>query len=273
MSNRIISIIFCLITTFLVNNAFSNQEPLSAFDVVKKMDTKYDGDTLTSDTLMVLLDRSNNKRVREIKNIRKDYGDDTKGLVFFNSPADVRNTSYMSFDWDAADKEDDSWLYLPALKKIKRIASSDKSSSFMGSDFTYSDINGMDIDNWDYTFKNESAMIDGVDTWIIDGRPKENKKVKVLDETGYIRSNLWIRKENFMLVKGKYWVKKGKKIKYYKADVIKEIDGVWTATNLSMVTTKKGKVLHSSLLKISNIVYNSDINDSMFTTGRMERGL
>lgn len=245
----------------------------TAFEVVRKMDTREDGDTQTMDTLMILINKNNQKRVRNIKNIRKDYGLDTKRILFFLSPADVRNTAYMSYDWDDATKEDDSWLYLPALQKVKRIASSDKSGSFMGSDFTYSDINGIQINDWDYTFAEEDAAVDGVDTWVIQGLAKQASKDKVLEETGYLKTLMWIRKDNHMLVKGKYWVKEGHKIKYFKAADIQKVDHIWTAHELTMITTVKGKVEHSSVLRFSNVRYNTIIDDSSFTTRRMEQGL
>jgi hypothetical protein len=245
----------------------------TAFEVVQKMDTRDDGDTLTTDTLMILINKNQQKRIRNIKNIRKDYGLDTKGIIFFLSPADVRNTSYMSYDWDNAAKEDDSWLFLPALQKIKRVASNDKSGSFMGSDFTYSDINGIEINDWDYTFVKESVVLEGVDTWVVQGLPKVESKDRVLEETGYLKSMMWIRKDNYMLVKGKYWVKQGRKIKYFKAADIKKVDGIWTAHELTMVSTVKGKVAHSSVLKLSNVKYNTPVDDVTFTTRSMERGL
>ncbi len=245
----------------------------TAREVVEKWDTREDGDTVKSDTLMVLINKANSKRVRTIKNIRKDYGQDSKGIIFFLSPPDVRNTAYMSFDWDDASKEDDSWLYLPALQKVKRVAAGDKSGSFMGSDFTYSDINGIEIEDWDYTFAKENGTWDGQEVWIVQGLPKPEAKEKVLEETGYLKSLMWIRKDNFMLVKGKYWVKQGRKIKYFKAEEIKKVDDIWTAHTLTMVTTVKGKVEHSSVLKFSNVTYNVVVGDDSFTTRRMETGL
>ncbi len=179
----------------------------------------------------------------------------------------------MSYDWNDTEKEDDSWLYLPALQKVKRIASSDQSGSFMGSDFTYSDINGMEIEDWQYSFVKENDNLNGVDTWVIQGLPKSGLKDKVINETGYLKSMMWIRKDNYMLIKGKYWVKEGKKIKYFKAADIKKVGDIWTAHELTMITTVKGKVDHSSVLKFSNVVYNKTIDDSSFTTRRMERGL
>ena len=222
---------------------------------------------------MILLSKTNQQRIRKIKNITKDYGEDTKGIIFFLSPADVKNTSYMSFEFDDTNKEDDAWIYLPALKKVKRIASNDKSGSFMGSDFSYSDINGIKIEDWDYTFIKESLLVNDVDTWVIQGLPKNTKKEKVLDETGYLKSLLWIQKDNFMLVKAKYWIKKGRKIKYLKVEDIKKVDNIWTAHKMTMVTTAKGKVEHTSFLKFSNVRYNKDIDDAYFTTRSMERGL
>lgn len=259
-----------LVVVCLSGNTFAQSD---AREVVRRMDTREDGDTLTSDTLMVLVDQRNQQRIRNIKNIRKDYGPDSKGIVFFLSPADVRNTAYMSFNWDDQEKEDDAWLYLPALQKVKRIASSDKSSSFMGSDFTYSDINGLEIEDWEYSFVEEDASMDGHSVWVIQGLPKDERKKKVLEETGYLKTMMWIRKDNFMVVRGKYWVKQGRKIKYFKAEEIEKVDDIWTAHKLTMITTAKGKVEHSSVLQFSNIQYNLDIDDSVFTTRRMERGL
>ena len=245
----------------------------SAKGVMELWDSREDGETVVSDILMILINKNNSKRVRNIKNIRKDYGPDTKGIIFFLSPSDVRNTAYMSFDWDDPSKEDDSWLYLPALQKVKRVAAADRSGSFMGSDFTYSDISGIEIEDWAYSFAKENGTLDGQDVWIIQGLPKPSAKSKVIQETGYIKSLMWIRKDSHMLVKGKYWVKEGKKIKYFKAEDIKKVDGIWTAHTLTMVTTAKGRLTHSSVFKFSNVTYNVPVKDDTFTTRRMERGL
>ena len=108
---------------------------------------------------------------------------------------------------------------------------------------------------------------------MVQGLPKVESKDRVLEETGYLKSMMWIRKDNYMLVKGKYWVKQGRKIKYFKAADIKKVDGIWTAHELTMVSTVKGKVAHSSVLKLSNVKYNTPVDDVTFTTRSMERGL
>ena len=114
----------------------------SALEIMTKVDARYTGDSAISDWRMILIDKKDRKRVREIEIFSKEYKDVDKSISFFKSPGDVKGTSYMSYNWESTSKEDDSWLYLPALQKVNRIASTDRSGSFMGSDFTYSDIDG-----------------------------------------------------------------------------------------------------------------------------------
>lgn len=276
-SKKIKIILFVAIVFSLLTRAgvylYAQTAALTAYEIIEKMDKRENGDTRIFDTTMLLIDKNNQQRIRKIKNISKDFGDDTKTIIFFLTPADVKNTAYMSFDWQESSKEDDSWLYLPALKKVKRIASADKSGSFMGSDFTYSDINGIEINDWDFSFVGENDRSDDADTWVIQGVPKKETQQKVTDETGYLRLLLWIQKDNYMLVKAKYWVRQGRKIKYFAAADIRKTDGIWTAYEMKMITTVKGEVEHSSLLKFSNVQYNTPVDDTSFTTRNMERGL
>ena len=240
---------------------------------MEKVDNRDDGETSISEMTMILIDRRNNQRKRAIKGFRKDYGKDTKSISFFLTPADVRNTAFLSYEWDDESKEDDSWLYLPALRKVKRISSGNKKDSFMGSDFSYSDMNGMELEDWDFSFVKESEIVDGQDCWVIQSVPKKDRKKKVITETGYLKRVSWIRKDNYMGVRGKMWVKKGKKIKIFKASEIEKIQGIWTAKKLEMITTKRKRREHATVLLFNNIVYNKGVNDSMFKTQRMEKGL
>jgi len=261
-----------LVSIFLLTTSIF-AENLTARQVMEKVDNLDDGETSVSEMTMVLIDRKNQKRVRKIKGFRKDYGKDTKNIMFFLSPADVKNTAFLSYDWDDDNKEDDNWLYLPALRKVKRIASSNKKDSFMGSDFSYADMGGLKLSEWDFKFVKQSEMVDGQDCWVIEATPKKEKKNKVVTETGYLKRVSWIRKDNYMGIKGKLWVKKGKKIKYFTIPEVEKIQGIWTAKKLQMVTTKRGRKEHATVLMFNNIVYNKGVKDNMFSTQRMEQGL
>jgi len=246
---------------------------LAAREIMQKVEDRDDGETSASEMTMVLIDKRNNQRVRKIRGFRKNFGKDEKTISFFLSPADVKNTSFLSYDWDDENKEDDNWLYLPALRKVKRISSGNKKDSFMGSDFSYADMNGMEISEWEYSFLKPSDMVDGFDCWVIEGVPKREKQEKVINETGYLKTVNWVRKDIFLVVRSMLYVNKGRKIKYFVASDIENIQGIWTAKKMTMKTTRQKETEHMTMLIFENIVYNSGVEDSLFTTQRMERGI
>ncbi len=257
-----------------VNSALAKD--LTANDVIYNAEEKYDGNTQISDSSMLLTDAAGNKRLRKIKSFRKDFGDqlkDQKTVYFFEYPEDIKDTSYLNFDWQAENRDDDSWLYLPALKKVKRLAASDKSDAFLGSDFTYTDIKTDKRQYWDYTYLKMSDVIDGHDCWLLEGLPKKGNEDKVRKETGYSKVHIWVRKDNFVKVQGTFWVLKGKKIKYFKATDIEEINGIWTAKTNHMSTTKNGRVEHSTIFKLDTVVYDKEVDESYFTPQKMQRGV
>lgn len=258
----------------LSSNSFAEQ--MTADELMYKAEEKYDGNTQISDSSMLLIDAAGNKRLRKMKSFRQDFGDnmkDQKTVYFFEYPEDIKDTSYLNFDWQKEDLDDDSWLYLPALKKVKRLAASDKSDAFLGSDFTYTDIKTDKRQYWDYTFFKESDMVDGHDCWILEGLPKKGREEKVRKETGYSKVHVWVRKDNLVKVQGTFWVLKGKKIKYFKASDIEEINGVWTAKTNQMSTTKHGRVEHTTIMKLDSVVYDKEVDESYFTPQKMKRGV
>ncbi len=121
-------------------------QSLSGKQIIEKVYNRSGGDDQTSDLTMTLINKSGDQRVRKIKHFTKDLGDLEKSIMFFLSPADVKNTSFMNWTYDS-DQGDDQWIYLPALKKTKRISSDSKSDYFMGSDFTYDDLGDRKLDD------------------------------------------------------------------------------------------------------------------------------
>ncbi|MFT4886531.1 MAG: hypothetical protein ACI8V0_000752 [Pseudohongiellaceae bacterium] len=256
-----------------VFSAAVNAQDLTAYDVMKQVENRDSGESSVGDYTMVLIDRRDRQRVRNLRIFSKDFGEDNKALSLFESPADIRGTAYLNFDWDNQDRDDDSWLYLPALQRVKRIASSDTSDSFLGSDFTYADINGYELDWYDYTFINESETVDDLEVWVVEAAPKPEFKDKAEDATGYSKMQSWIRKDNFVQVRGQAWELKGNKIKYFNSTEIELIDNIWTTQRLQVVTTRNGRQEHASVLQINSIDYNVAVDDSSFTTEYMQRGL
>jgi hypothetical protein len=256
-----------------VFSAAATAQDLTPYDVMRQVEDRDSGESSVGDYTMVLIDRRDRQRVRNLRIFSKDFGEDNKALSLFESPADIRGTAYLNFDWDNQDRDDDSWLYLPALQRVKRIASSDTSDSFLGSDFTYADINGYELDWYDYTFINESETVDDLEVWVVEAVPKPEFKDKAEDATGYSKMQSWIRKDNFVQIRGQVWELKGNKIKYFNSTEIELIDNIWTTKRLQVVTTRNGRQEHASVLQINSIDYNVAVDDSSFTTEYMQRGL
>nr|WP_275856036.1 outer membrane lipoprotein-sorting protein [Sulfurimonas sp. MAG313] len=241
---------------------------MSVEEIVDKVDKRDLGDNSIGTTQMVLIDKNNKQRVRTLKTYSKYFGEDIYNAIFFLSPSDIKYTAFLTYDYDDASKDDDQWLYLPALKLSKRIASSDKSASFMGSDFSYSDMTSRNPEDYTYKIAKESKVGKNK-VWIIESIPKEQKMV---DETGYTKSYLFVRQDNFVVVRALHYLVDGKK-KYMDVKELKFIDGIWVATKIEMKTKKQKQTLHTTVLKLSDVQFNQKLDDSFFTVRQIEKGI
>jgi hypothetical protein len=252
--------------TLISTNLFSDDPKARA--IMEKVDARDDGKTLKQDMLMILIDKNGKKRTRDIKSYGKDFGEDEHRIMFFKTPADVKNTSFLTYDYDDADKDDDQWLYLPALKKVKRIPSADKSGSFMGSDFSYFDMTDRDLEDYDFKFIKDTKVY-GKDAWMIESTPRNQKTIK---ESGYTKTLAIIRKDNYMVIRAINYMKNGKK-KYLDLKKIHEQKGIWVVDEMTMTTKKGKKMTHMTILKFNNIKVNDPLKDDLFATRRLEKGL
>ncbi len=268
MWTKPLSICLAALLLFSLAPSFVLADDPEARKIMEKVDARDDGDNQSAEMEMILIDKRGNKRIRRIQTFTKDFGEDTYRIMFFLAPADVKNTGFLTYDYDDPAKDDDQWLYLPALRKSKRIASSDKSGSFMGSDFSYADMTSRDLEDYDYTLKKE-MQVKGHDVWIIESVPRSKQVIK---ETGYTKSLLFVRKDNYVVIRAVNWLKKGKKLKYMEITDLRQIDGIWTPAAMQM-TTKKGKTtLHKTILNFRNIRFNQDLDKNLFTVRRLEKG-
>lgn len=258
-----------LLITLLTPASFSWADDPKAREIMQKVDDRDDGDNQTSDMKMTLIDKNNHERIREISAFSKDKGEDTLRLMFFLHPADVKDTSFLTYDYDDPEKDDDQWLYLPALKKTKRIASSDKSDSFMGSDLNYSDMTSRELENYDFYLKQE-IHVRGKDAWVIESIPRSKE---IIDQTGYTKSLLIVQKDIYFVVRAVNWEKTGDYVKYMDVVTLEEIDGVWVGTEMHVAKKKGQQTVHKTILEFNNVKFNQDLGEDLFTVRRMEKGL
>ena len=261
-----------LILTMLLSGGFYSAIKvfaLSGREIMEKVHARDEGDRYTGEMEMILIDKKGKKRIRKLKTFGGKKGTDSLSLMFFLSPADVKNTGFLTYDYNESGKDDDQWLYLPALRKTKRIAAGDKSGSFMGSDLNYSDMTTPDLDLYDYTLMKETE-VRGKKVWQIKAVPKNKDEA---EKSGYSKSVIFIRQDNYVMIRAVRWVHKKRRNKYLDVKKLEKIDGIWISTEMH-VTTKTGKkTLHKTILKQNNIRFNQDeVNADLFTVRRMEKG-
>jgi outer membrane lipoprotein-sorting protein len=247
-----------------MTSGFVNQlvaQELSGRDIVEKVYNLPTGDAQTSNLTMTLINKSGKERIRKIKQFTKDLGDVEKSIMFFQSPADVKNTSFMSWTYDS-DKSDDQWIYLPALKKTKRISSDSKSDYFMGSDFTYDDLGDRKLDDDTHELIGEET-IDGVDYYLVESTPKD-------EEYMYSKTKTWIRKDNFIGLKKEFYDEDEELLKILRIKKFEEISGFLVITSSEMENVQKE---HRTTMIIGGVEINTNISASKFTERMMARGM
>ncbi|MGK5091465.1 outer membrane lipoprotein-sorting protein [Deltaproteobacteria bacterium TL4] len=281
--------------------------PLLAEDAVtlrKRVDDRYEGDDSTGKTILKLQKITRNgeevtvnaERLRVTTRFTKAYSKDSKSVMFFLEPADVRGTGFLSYAYDDESKDNDQWLYLPALKKVKRIASSDKSGSFMGTDFSYVDIGGIKVDKYNHRYlinddlkalmKEESVMkllqtkfgktqagFEKAQAWfftsgvkVVESIPKDKT---TLNEDGYARFIAWIDPETLTTEKALYFGKNDKVFKLMEMLEKQKIQEIWTFTKMVMENFSKS---HRTIIEMQETHYNTGIKDNYFTQRTLTQG-
>lgn len=253
-------------------NAFEpKKDQPEARRVMTMVDERDDGDNRTSDMTMVLLDKNGDKRVRILRSLMRDFGpakQDTYKMMFFESPADVKDTAFLTYDYDG-ERDDDQWLYLPALRKTKRIASDDKSSAFMGSDFSYADMTKRELENYTFQMLGEKE-VGGHKTLLIQSSPVSQA---VVDKYGYTKSVLFVRPDINMVVRAVHWEDKPNRLKYFDVKKLEKINGIWTVLESHMTSRYGKRFLHKTVLTYANVRYDQDMDNAFFTVRTLERGI
>src|SRR3990167_9516664 len=191
-----------------------------AVDIVRKSQLAflYPGKDMKARVYMKLISKDGKERIREMTMLRKNYqeGGDQKYFIYFYQPQDVRDMTFMVYKYTG--KDDDRWLFMPALNMVRRIAANDKRSSFVGSDFTYEDVSGRDIEDDNHSMAKEEKISDK-DAYVIKSAPKDEKGA----DFSYKLS--WIDKNSSLPLKEEYYDKRGELYKVFTAEEIKDIQG------------------------------------------------
>lgn len=255
--NRTMRIALAVVIIALSLPAGGGAFALEPDEIMKKSQAGflYSGKSFKARVLMKLVSKGGQERIRELTMLRKNFGDvggDQKFFMYFFQPADVKDMTFMVYKYPA--KDDDRWLFIPALNMVRRIAARDKRSSFVGSDFTYEDVSGRDIEDDTHTLIREEKLA-GKDSYVMKSVPK-------VSDADYGHKLSWIDKGIYLPLKEEYYDKKGELYKVFSADEIKDIKGIPTITKRSMKNLQSG---HMTEVTYTKSDYDLGIEDSLFS--------
>ncbi|MFQ5671621.1 MAG: outer membrane lipoprotein-sorting protein [Nitrospinales bacterium] len=229
--------------------------------IAREADRRYDDfHDFKAKLIMTLKNRQGEESVRYMRNrtleVRRD-GD--KSLVIFDRPRDVKGTALLNYTHLKGD--DDQWLYLPALKRVKRISSSNKSGPFMGSEFAYEDITSQEVEKYTYKWLRDEPY-EGQDCFVVERYPEYRN-------SGYTRQVVWIDKKEYRLLKIDYYDRKNALLKTqtFKGYHL-YLDKYWYPDEMFMVNHQTGK---TTRLLWKEYAFRVGLNDKDFNKNSLKR--
>ncbi len=239
----------------------------NADEIMQKVRNRPDGKDIACDMKLVMNDDQGSQRERDVIYLQKDFGDDEKLTLYFTGPTEVKGVGFLNFAYSEAKKQDDDqWIYLPAFRQVRRIASSDKRGSFMGSEYAYIDIEKVRIGDYTQKVLREDTL-NGRPVWVIERTPKNDT---IINKTGYYKSVVWVDKERDLILQQTYSDAKGIEFKKLEVKKVEQVDSIWTVMQSDMINLSKNK--RSSLI-YSNVHYNVNLDDKFFQQSILKTGV
>ncbi len=256
-------VVFLVIALLLPQNILSAETPEEkGLAIAIESDLRDTGfKDYTSDMLMVLKNKHGKESIRNIRiKTLEVENDGDKSLTIFDDPRDVKGTAFLNFTHKAGD--DDQWLYLPALKRVKRISSRNKSGSFMGSEFSYEDISSQEVEKYTYKWIRDENY-EGQECFVVNFYPVDKQN------SGYTRQMNWIDKKEYRPLKTDFFDKKHSHLKTLTFSGYKKyLDKYWRADKLVIINHQNGK---STRLEFSNYNFQTGLKANDFNKSSLKR--
>jgi hypothetical protein len=220
-------------------------------------------DAMEMASTLKIFDAKGNERTRQTVTASKKFGNTTKVITRFISPADVKGTAILLYDHE--DKDDDMWIYMPALRKTRRIVSSEKGKSYMGSEFSNADMSVPNLDDFTYRMLG-SEQCNGVDCWKIEAVPLDED---IADNNGYSKRISWVDKSSYFTYKNTFFDFDDLLFKEITMDQYEEVDeGKFIMCKMEAKNLENGR---RSVMTIDQIQKGSTLTENSFAPSALEK--
>ncbi|WP_324172543.1 outer membrane lipoprotein-sorting protein [Sulfurimonas sp.] len=238
---------------------FSGLFAITPIEIARKVKNSSSGyESSKSVTEMVLIDQAKNRAVRvmhsmALENTADDGNNGDKSLMEFQTPIDVKGTKFLTHEKIV--KNNNQWLYLPALKRIKRITSKNKSGSFMGSEFSYEDLSSREPSKYTYSKEFQDVLLDGIETYKYERYAKDKN-------SGYSKQIIWVDKKRFVVLQVEYYDKKKELLKTSNYSGYKKTKDTY---RVSFIVMKNHQNLKSTTFKYLEDEIHLKLDEKLFS--------
>lgn len=260
---------FMMLAVLLVPTLLVAAELPSGDEIAKKINARDEGVAVARNLTMEMTDRSGKTRTRETRGFRKYYGHEKRTVIFYLEPSNIKDTAFLTFDYPDASRDDDQWLYLPAMRKVRRISASDRGDYFLGTDLTYEDIKletRVSIEDYNRKTTGEDE-VDGHRCYLVESVPVNDEIAK---ELGYGKVEQCVDPTLWMVRRSRFWDVRGNPLKTAYFRDIRQIQGIWTQHRIEVENHKTG---HRTVFVFKDVNYKDGLDDKLFTQSAMQRGL
>ncbi len=231
-------------------------------DIMLKADNRPEAKTSQSELTMTLVNKKGKQRVRKLKTYTMEVGNDEKTLMFFEYPGDVKGTGFLTWNYDEIGKDDDKWLYLPAMKKTRRISgSSAKKDYFMGTDFTYDDMGDRNIDEDTHKLLGEEA-VNGHKCWKVESTSKDKRDI-------FSKKIIWMRQDILIPEKVDFYDRMGKLHRQMVIEKVSKKKNYWVIDKMTMANVQTN---HKTIIEFNKMELDIPMDEGKFTVQTLEKG-
>ena len=240
----------------------------SGDEIARLINARDDGQAVSRKIVMELTEKSGKSRIRTTRSFRKNFGDERRIVFFYDKPRNLEGTAFLTYDYPQAGADDDQWLYLPALRKSRRVSGAERGDYFMGTDFSYDDMKQETRVSLDEYRRKTLGLeeLEGRQLYKVEALPVSEQ---IAEELGYSRVVSWVDPEIWMARQSQFWDTRGKLLKTLRFREITEVDGIWTPHILEVENHQSG---HRTLFRISDVDYTSTVSDRLFRREALGRG-
>ena len=258
---RLLAVLALLIAAIAIPGAQQD----TAESVARQVRERNTGRDSRAELRMRLSDRQGRvrERVLTMLRLRGEKGKGDRALIRFTYPNDIRNTGFLV--WEHPDADDERFLYLPALGRVRRIAGQEKDESFVGSDLSYEDIGGRDIADYTYAFTAADASWLAPDgtrhpAWLLESKAKDAG-------AEFPRSVSFVLKDRFIVTAADVFNRRNERVKHFEVKKMERVEGIWTVLDLVMTNERDNT---RTELTTTSIDYNVGLTDADFSRRQLE---